>query len=283
MKKNNKIALFVCAHKEDSCTRTTGCYIPVQAGKAIHKDINLGFFADDTGENISEKNNCYSELTVLYWAWKNWHTSEIMGLCHYRRYFQIEVSEIEKTIKKFDMITVKAGFMASKRERARNLMLMTSQEDFYIFADTFLSMHPEYEAAFIEYFYNSRKSYPFQMFIATKEIFDDYCDFLFPVLFEIEKKTKAHGYTRQNRTMGYIGEWMLGLYIYCKKLKVKQVKLDKSDEDMKLDSGIKKRIVRFMRMCVYKILDLLYPVNSITPSAGVRNGLKMDGIHLNKI
>ena len=283
MEDKNKIALFVCAHKEDPNTRTNGCYIPVQAGRAIHPNINLGFLTDDTGDNISGKNSQYSELTVLYWAWKNWHRSDIMGLCHYRRYFQMDISKVEETLRKYDMITVKSGFMASKRERARNLMLMTSQEDFYIFSDTFLKMYPEYEEAFMEYFYNSRKSYPFQMFVATRKVFHDYCEFLFPVLFEIEKKIKAHGYTRQNRTMGYIGEWMLGLYIYSKRLKVRQVQLDKSDDSKRQDSGLKKRFVRFLRMCVYSVLDLLYPVNSIAPSAGVRNGLEMDGIHLEKI
>ena len=40
---------------------------------------------DDTGENIYLKNNYFSELTGIYWVWKN-TTNNIIGSCHYRRF-----------------------------------------------------------------------------------------------------------------------------------------------------------------------------------------------------
>lgn len=48
-----------------------------------HKDI--GLIGDNTGDNISELQSYFSELTVQYWAWKN-QEADYYGLCHYRRY-----------------------------------------------------------------------------------------------------------------------------------------------------------------------------------------------------
>lgn len=45
-------------------------YLPVQMGHAIHPGI--GYIGDDTGENISERNGNFCELTGLYWAAKTW-------------------------------------------------------------------------------------------------------------------------------------------------------------------------------------------------------------------
>lgn len=59
-------------------------YLPVQMGHAIHPDI--GYVGDDTGENISEKNWNFCELTGLYWAVHN-IDAEYLGIVHYRRYF----------------------------------------------------------------------------------------------------------------------------------------------------------------------------------------------------
>lgn len=45
-------------------------YMPLHVGKAVHPDVDLGeaFVADNTGDNISDLNNYYSELTGLLLA-----------------------------------------------------------------------------------------------------------------------------------------------------------------------------------------------------------------------
>ena len=66
-------------------------YLPVQMGHAIHPDI--GYVGDDTGENISEKNWNFCELTGLYWASKNLE-SDYIGIVHYRRYFASRIHRL---------------------------------------------------------------------------------------------------------------------------------------------------------------------------------------------
>ena len=80
-----KLTMLVCCHKEDIMA-TAEPYMPLQVGKDISK-IDLNIQGDNTGDNISCKNQSYCELTGMYWAWKNLKNVDYVGLCHYRRYF----------------------------------------------------------------------------------------------------------------------------------------------------------------------------------------------------
>ena len=88
---NTKI--LVCCHKKDVMA-THEPYMPIHVGKALHPELDLGIQGDNTGDNISEKNGSYCELTGMYWAWKNLKDVDIIGLCHYRRYFDFYSNSI---------------------------------------------------------------------------------------------------------------------------------------------------------------------------------------------
>ena len=77
-----KTTVIVATHKEYPMP-TDPLYLPVQAGRALHAP--LAYTGDDSGENISDRNRNFCELTCLYWAWKNLN-EDAVGLCHYRRY-----------------------------------------------------------------------------------------------------------------------------------------------------------------------------------------------------
>lgn len=93
-----KIQILVCAHKKDPNIRNEYPYKAIQVGKALHPKEYFGYLCDNEGDNISEKNSSYSEWTALYWGWKNIHDTKYLGLCHYRRYFDIDITDesIEK-------------------------------------------------------------------------------------------------------------------------------------------------------------------------------------------
>ena len=62
------IKIIVATHKK-YWMPSDDIYLPVHVGKKGKTD--LGYQGDDTGDNISDKNTNYCELTGLYWAWKN--------------------------------------------------------------------------------------------------------------------------------------------------------------------------------------------------------------------
>ena len=76
--------IIVAAHKRYTMPADS-LYLPLQVGAEGKSDI--GYRKDNEGENISEKNPYYCELTGLYWAWKNLEC-EYLGLAHYRRHFK---------------------------------------------------------------------------------------------------------------------------------------------------------------------------------------------------
>lgn len=79
----------------------TNMYLPIHVGCEGKK--NLGFQGDNSGENISNLNSYYCELTGLFWAWKNLDC-EYLGLVHYRRYFTKTTKEYNESINIDDVI-----------------------------------------------------------------------------------------------------------------------------------------------------------------------------------
>ena len=79
------VKVLVCCHKESRLPNNEK-YLPIHVGKALSKQ-DLGILCDDTDDNISLKNSSYCELTGMYWAWKNLKGVDVIGLCHYRRFF----------------------------------------------------------------------------------------------------------------------------------------------------------------------------------------------------
>ena len=79
-----KTQIFVMTHKKFNPPKDT-VYVPLQVGSALNPD--LGYMKDDTGDSISDLNPYYGELTGMYWLWKNYSDVDIIGICHYRRYF----------------------------------------------------------------------------------------------------------------------------------------------------------------------------------------------------
>ena len=90
------IKVLVAVHKPYRMPKDSA-YLPIHVG--YKKKKNIGFIGDHTGDNISEKNPNFCELTAYYWAWKNLD-AEYVGLVHYRRHFRGK----RKSMDKFDCI-----------------------------------------------------------------------------------------------------------------------------------------------------------------------------------
>lgn len=242
--------------------------IPIQTGRAIAKENFPNMIGDDTGENISDENNKFSELTAQYWAWKNYEqlgNPDYIGHMQYRRHFifsetarfDIETPEeqingfsvkfiskisddyirnigleddnILKKISNTDIVAVKKADMTYLNCKNAKQDFLTNvpsarETDYTLLIDTVIKKHPEYKDA-VERLENEQYRYFYHMFIMRRDLFFEYCDFVFPILFEIDSKIdyKNRG-TRGGRVLGYLGEFLLSIFIFHKEREGKIIK-----------------------------------------------------------
>jgi hypothetical protein len=236
---NEKIKILVCAHKKDY-VKNDDIYMPIHAGKAL-SNIDLGFQGDDTGDNISAKNPNYCELTVLYWAWKNLNDVDYIGLNHYRRYFRFsrfairdwKISSVEnflqmknttfnlnKHLNKYDIILAKPRIYPYSLEC--NYSRWHYSDDCQLLEKTVRDLAPDFYNAFCKVMKYNNKLCHYNMFITKWEIFDDYCNWLFPLLKKIEQQRDINSYSiYQARMLAFMAERLLMVYIEKNKLKIK--------------------------------------------------------------
>lgn len=232
---NSKI--LICAHKQCELPHND-IYVPIHVGHAT-SNVELGYLNDDTGDNISTKNSNYCELTALYWAWKNMKNVDIIGLCHYRRFFNfvnpgllrksvthtsswdkanVSSAELEKELSYKDIILAKPLF--SPYSLNNQYCLQHVREDLDILRTTISEIYPDYISDYDYIMNNTNKLSPYNMFVTRWSVFDDYCKWLFGILFTVEKKIYISMYPYQARVFGFMAERLLNLYCYHNKLKV---------------------------------------------------------------
>ncbi len=188
--------------------------IPIQAGAALTEE-RMCAICDNTGEHISNKNREYCELTALYWIWKN-DRSDYVGICHYRRHFEINEKMLEKlTSSDIDvLLTIPILNFPSVRAVYEN---DHSIEDWDIMLEAIGKLTPDYvEAA--DMVQNGRFYSGYNMLVARKRILDRYCEWLFPILAYCEQNCQKKEDRYQNRYIGFLAERLLSIYFtYHKK------------------------------------------------------------------
>lgn len=183
--------------------------IPIQVGAAL-TDTEMFPVRDNLGENISNKNHQYCELTALYWIWRH-DKSKFAGLSHYRRRFQIEENQVERlSASDIDVIvTIPVLNFAGVRQQYSS---DHEKEDWDIMVDAIKKLHPEYLTA-VDKMQNGIFYYAYNMFIARREVLDDYCSWLFPILFYCEKRIGIKTDSYQNRYIGFLAERLFTVYL----------------------------------------------------------------------
>ncbi len=217
-----KIEIYVITHSPEDIVKIEEdeIYKPLFVGRN-GKD-NMGYLSDDSGDNISSKNPDYCELTGLYWMWKN-SNADILGLCHYRRYFKnsnhkIRKEEIESYLKNYDIILPK------KRELIKGTYFETYKDTYFIDVlnitrSVLEEKYPEYVKDYDKVMNGSNFS-NYNMFIMNKELVDKYCNWIFHILFEVEKRIDTEKYPR---VLGLVPEAIFNVWIEHNNLKVKEL------------------------------------------------------------
>ena len=204
--------MFVMTHKKFPHPDMEGFY-PMQVGCALSQD--LGYLRDDTGDNISDLNPFYSELTGQYWIWKNETEAANIGCCHYRRYFindakeLMSIGEIEKTLQEADIMAACIQDPRSWRElygAGHNI------SDLYTMGEVIAELEPESGKVF-EALLDSHTICFGNMYAMPKRIFDEYMEWLFTVLEKTGDLIDISGYdTYEKRVFGLLSENLIQIF-----------------------------------------------------------------------
>ena len=189
----------------------TASYVcPIQVGTSLTEQKIVSLL-DNQGENISYKNRNYCELTASYWAWKN-SDATYKGLCHYRRIFDLTDEQIKQVLgyAEVDVILPYPSIYYPNMYAEHSRYVKTSDWDAMLQA--LCEVAPEYYKAYVSTISQEPYFYNYNMLIARREVFDDYCRFLFSVLERTEELASPKGVERADRFAGYLGENLTTIY-----------------------------------------------------------------------
>lgn len=226
--------IYISTHKKlDFLSSLTKPYVPILAGAYKFQDFNE-YLRDDVNDNISTKNQNYSELTSLFWIWKNIKDS-YKGLVHYRRFLlspnkkaltggyvdycknksysfeKFLLSELD--LKDLDETSVylpqKSNLNLSCRKELEKYVY---KKDIVLFQDFLCSSFPEVYDLFMKILAGNSACY-FNVLVAPANIFNSYCSWLFKILFSSEPLFTLENYDIQHkRIFGYFSEILLNVY-----------------------------------------------------------------------
>lgn len=230
------IKIIIATHKKYQMPKAD-IYFPVHVGAEGKEKI--GYTPDNTDDNISSKNAFYCELTGLYWAWKNLN-ADYIGLSHYRRHFTCAKRIPKEENEKFDILL--------NREQVEKILedtdiILPKKRKYYI-----ENLYDHYKhTMYIEPLDETRKiieeqcteyliefdklhkrtsAHMFNMFIMKKEYLDKYCEWMFEILFELEKRIDPKKYDSFHaRYLGRISELLLDVWINTNNLSYKEIKV----------------------------------------------------------
>lgn len=189
---------------------------PIQVGAALCTERIAGIL-DCDGENISEKNVNYSELTALYWMWRNRlvrptknEECDYYGLVHYRRILDLSEDDILRLADN-DIDAVLPYPMPYEPNIEAHHERYLADRDWKAVLAAVRELQPEYAGIFPEilhgkYFYN------YNIMLARRQVLEDYCSWLFPILERVEELSRPQGNERADRYIGYVGEMLATLY-----------------------------------------------------------------------
>lgn len=205
--------IYVMTHKKIVDIQNE-IYVPMQVGKMGREDF--GYLGDDTGDNISEKNAMYCELTGMYWLWKN-AACDIIGICHYRRYFvkdeQLLGKEYIEEIIQSSPIIIPDSRCVKEQDVYEHYENRHYGKDLELCREIIKEKYPKYLDAF-DFSMSTILVSAGNMWITRKCIYDRYCAWLFDILFEVEKRIDMTGYDDyQKRVMGFLSERLFRVWL----------------------------------------------------------------------
>lgn len=173
-----------------------------------------------------------------------------MSFCHYRRYFDIPilVESIDSFFISKDVIVCDYQNFFSVE---KNILRYIGVEDLHIFLMCLKKLYPEYEQTVLQYLWGY-ESFGYNMLVCKKLLFDKYAEWLFSLFTEFEKFAKKSPYNRASRSIAYLGEFFMPVYMIHNGYKCEKVKVINWPENI-----MKKNLRDFVKGYVKKYIPNL--------------------------
>ena len=221
-----KTVILVILHKSYALPKLPVIYQPIQVGTGSM--IDPAFLRDNDGDHIAEKNASFCELTALYWAWKNLD-ADILGLCHYRRFLGsprsavlragtnkedqiLDRSQAESLLKDYDLILPKKRHYWIETRESQYAHAHHA-EDLQCVEQILSERYPDYMPEW-KWMLGTRSGHICNMFVMRRDMADQYCSWLFDILFEAERRLDITSYSdNDRRVFGFLGERLLDVWV----------------------------------------------------------------------
>lgn len=198
----------------------------IQVGKALTEKCLLDcLVTDDMGDNISDRNRQFCELTALYWIWKN-AKEDIVGLVHYRRHFILPADWLERMlVNRVDVILPVPLYVTPNL--GENFRKRHDPVDWDYMME-YLRGRDIQEAQEAEVFFGKNLYSPCNMFIMRRTVLNELCSWLFPILFAVTDHCGTKADTYKNRYPGFLSERLISFFFEKHKNRYKTVYADKN-------------------------------------------------------
>ena len=239
-----KIKILVACHKAEMVV-TNEIISPIAVGVENGNPATFELADNDGDDNISHLNGRFCELTAQYWAYKNLD-ADYYGFFHYRRYLsfrhfdtkcQINIPGIYNNIEQdFGLNEADISAIVSKADVILPVPYKTTSNynqykvshdiaDLDFCLRYIAQKYPEFNPA-VQKYMNSLPAYQNNIFIAKKEIFKEYCAWAFDILMAFDAQKDYNDLDEyQMRTVGFLGERLLGIFMTHIKLTRPQLKI----------------------------------------------------------
>lgn len=187
-------------------------------------------------------NSMFSELSAMWRIWKYGPTSDIIGWCHYCRYFWFDKTPLDYPGYTYNMsleqfLELKNSFIPNDINNLANPTTITvarafdmdksiysqwsewhNPQDYWQYFSKVIELHPHLAPWIAEQFH-SKKLFACLMFICTRQLFDEFCNLWFTTLtawLDGRKQLYTGVNTYQNRTPGFLAERLFTAWINYK-------------------------------------------------------------------
>jgi hypothetical protein len=182
----------------------------------LHNKYNLEVIYCDKDNKLKGMDLAYGEMSKLYYIYNLYKTgkmsSKYIGLNHYRRYFSFldDIPDMDNIFKEYDLITADLHYFEGGFDLRRNFCYYHLCWAIDEVIEVIKNIKPDYYKDAIEVL-NSKFLYIANLFIMKKEDFLNYCEFMFDVLSEFDRR---HNFHNDGDVLNYTKKYFSGNAIY---------------------------------------------------------------------